>query len=209
MDPIRPAEADEPRTVGIEPAPSAGPAATVWLTGLSGSGKSTLASLLVETLRARGSAAVLLDGDEVRRHLTKELGYTRADRDQQVERVGWLCELLNRHGVIAVAALISPYRHARATVRDRVERFIEVYVDAPLAVLEARDPKGYYRRARASHMPGLTGIDDPYEPPEHPDVICRTDGTESAASCVLRSLAALDQLPDVPAAAQTTIPGRG
>ena len=156
---------------------------TVWLTGLSGAGKTTIGRIVVDRLHEQGAPAVLLDGDEIRQHLTRELGYSRADRDQQVERVGWLCELLNREGVNSVVALVSPYRAARDEVRARIPRFFEVHVDAPVPVLEQRDPKGYYRRARDGRMAGLTGVDDPYEPPERPELVCLTDGSAGPETC--------------------------
>ena len=172
--------------------PGAGPgAATVWLTGLSGAGKTTIGRQLVDELHARGQAAVLLDGDEVREHLTRELGFSREDRDRQVERVGWLCGLLNREGVHAGAALVSPFREARDAVRARVPRFIEVHVEAPVEVLHERDPKGHYRRFRSGELTGLTGLDAPYEVPLAPEIVCRTDGSGPAGACVGRILDAL------------------
>lgn len=166
--------------------------ATIWLTGLSGAGKTTIGRALVVELQARGRPAVLLDGDEIRAGLSDDLGFSRADRDRQVARVGWLCGLLNRHGIVAVAALVSPYRAAREEVRAAVapSRFVEVHVSAPLDVLAARDPKGHYRRQRAGQLAGLSGIDDPYEPPPDPDVVCHTGG-EPVAACVTRILEAI------------------
>ena len=187
------ATAEAPRTIA--------PAATVWLTGLSGAGKSTIGRRLVDVLHGQGRPAVLLDGDEIREHLTRGLGFSREDRDEQVRRVGWLCGLLNANGVIAVAALVSPFRDARATLRRELPRFVEVHVDAPLEVLEARDPKGLYRRSRQGDLHGLTGVgagsDATYEPPTEPEVRCVTDGTASPDACVERILAALARFDQV------------
>jgi adenylylsulfate kinase len=149
---------------------------TVWLTGLSGAGKSTIAQRLLPVLRARGLERVeILDGDEVREHLSAGLGFSRADRDTNIRRIAYVCRLLGRHGVVTIVAAISPYRAARDEARRLCGEFVEVFVDAPLAVAEARDPKGLYRRARAGAIPAFTGVSDPYEPPEVPDVHCPTD----------------------------------
>jgi adenylylsulfate kinase len=170
---------------------TAHPATTVWLTGLSGAGKSTIADLLVARLGQLGRPVELLDGDVVRTHLSTGLGFSRQDRDTNVRRVGWVCALLNRHGVDAVVAMISPYRAARDEVRAAVPRFLEVHVDCRLDVLVARDPKGLYRRALAGEIASFTGVSDPYEPPLHPDVVCRTDGAESPDTSANRILDAL------------------
>lgn len=148
---------------------------TVWLTGLSGAGKSTIAHRLAEALRAHGQARVeVLDGDEVREHLSAGLGFSRADRDTNIRRIAYVARLLARNGVATIVAAISPYRAARADARRLCGAFVEVFVDAPLAVAEARDPKGLYRKARAGTIAAFTGISDPYEPPEAPDVHCPT-----------------------------------
>jgi adenylylsulfate kinase len=143
---------------------------TIWFTGLSGAGKSTVSALLVERLRAHGAKVELLDGDEVRTHLSKGLGFSREDRDINIRRIGWVCELLSRNGVIAVAAAISPYRAVRDEVRARIANFIEVYADCPLEVLAERDVKGLYKKALAGEIPHFTGVSDPYEPPLNPEV---------------------------------------
>lgn len=163
---------------------------TVWLTGLSSAGKSTIARAVYESLRTRGSHVEWLDGDEIRRALCKDLGFSKHDRDENIRRIGFVAELLSRHGVIVIVSAISPYRVARAEVRGKIPKFIEVYVHAPLAVCEQRDLKGIYARARAGEMQGVTGIDDPYEPPESPDVECRTDleSIEESAAKVLRAI---------------------
>jgi adenylylsulfate kinase len=179
------------RSVSQRSSLDAQPGTTIWLTGLSGSGKSTIAELLVERLGALGRPVELLDGDVVRTHLSAGLGFSRQDRDTNVRRVGWVCDLLNRHGVDAVVALISPYRSARDEVRASVPRFLEVHVDCPLDVLVARDPKGLYRRALAGEIANFTGVSDPYEPPLQPEVVCRTDGDESPDASANRILDAL------------------
>jgi adenylyl-sulfate kinase len=162
---------------------------TVWLTGLSGAGKSTIANALCEKLAAAGVPFELLDGDVVRTHLSKGLGFSREDRDTNVRRIGWVCQLLNRHGVAAVVAAISPYRSTRDEVRATLDRFVEVHVDAPLEVLVQRDVKGLYKKALAGEIAHFTGVSDPYEPPLSPEVLCRTDGGETPEQCAERILA--------------------
>jgi adenylyl-sulfate kinase len=167
---------------------------TIWLTGPSGSGKSTVAALLEAALRAQGNRVEVLDGDVVRTHLTKGLGFSREDRDENVRRVGWVCELLSRNDVIAIAAVISPYRAVRDEVRARIGRFVEVYMEAPIEVLAERDVKGLYRRAMAGEITNFTGVDDPYEPPLAPEVICHSDGQETPAESGAKVLEALGRL---------------
>lgn len=147
---------------------------TVWLTGLSGAGKSTIAQALARALEERGLPVEILDGDVVRQNLSKGLGFSKEDRDTNVLRVGWVCQLLNKHGVVSIAALISPYRDTRAKLRTMIPRFVEVYVHAPLEVLIERDVKGLYKKALAGEISNFTGISDPYEPPENPEVVCHT-----------------------------------
>jgi adenylyl-sulfate kinase len=147
----------------------------VWLTGLCSSGKSTLGETLQKRLGSMGYRAEVLDGDEIRQRLCNELGYSRGDRDENVRRIGYVAGLLAKHGVIAVVSAIAPYREARDAVRKRNADFVEVYVNAPIEVCEARDVKGLYRKARSGQLAGLTGIDQPYEAPLHPEVECRTD----------------------------------
>jgi bifunctional enzyme CysN/CysC len=165
---------------------------TVWFTGLSASGKTTLCRAVHERLAARGCRLELLDGDTVRKHLSKGLGFSREDRNENIRRIGFVAGLLTRNGVIALAAAISPYRAVRDEVRASIGDFVEVYVNAPLEVCEARDPKGLYRQARAGQLPAFTGIDDPYEPPFEPEVECRTD-RESLEECIAKVLAAIDR----------------
>ncbi len=163
----------------------------VWFTGLSGSGKSTVAVEVERRLVAAGRAAYLLDGDNVRHGLNVDLGFSAADRDENVRRVGEVASLFADAGVVAIVPLVSPYRSAREAVRRRVEGaglvFLEVFVDTPLPECERRDPKGLYAMARAGELTGMTGIDDPYEAPDAPDlVIVPDDGpAESQAARVL------------------------
>jgi adenylyl-sulfate kinase len=167
---------------------------TIWLTGPSGSGKSTVAAILERDLRDRGHRVEVLDGDVVRTHLTKGLGFGREDRDENVRRVGWVCELLSRNDVIAVAAVISPYRAIRDEIRGRIGRFVEVHMEAPIEVLAERDVKGLYRRARAGEIANFTGIDDPYEAPLDPEVVCHSDGRETPAESASKVVEAAEQL---------------
>jgi adenylylsulfate kinase len=148
---------------------------TIWLTGLSSSGKSTIAVAVCEELRASGYRVEWLDGDVARQQLCRGLGFGKDDRDENVRRIAYVAALLTRNGIVTVVSAISPYGVARAEARRRVGSFLEVYVNAPIEVCERRDLKGIYRRARAGETFGVTGIDDPYEPPERPDVECRTD----------------------------------
>jgi bifunctional enzyme CysN/CysC len=165
---------------------------TVWFTGLSASGKTTLCRAVHERLAARGCRLELLDGDTVRKHLSKGLGFSREDRNENIRRIGFVAGLLTRNGVIALAAAISPYRAVRDEVRASIGDFVEVYVNAPLEVCESRDPKGLYRQARAGQLPAFTGIDDPYEPPLKPEVECRTD-REPLEECIAKVLGAIDR----------------
>ncbi len=148
---------------------------TVWFTGLSGAGKTTICSAVHAELLARGYRVEMLDGDAVRKHLCPDLGFSKADRDENIRRIGFLAQLLTRNGIIALVAAISPYRAARDEVRNNICRFLEVHVDAPLQICEERDPKGLYRRARSGQLQGFTGIDDPYEAPIAPEIRCATD----------------------------------
>jgi len=164
---------------------SDGAGCVVLFTGLSGAGKSTLAQSLTARLIEAGYRVEILDGDAVRRELSKGLGFTPEDRTENIRRIGFVARLLARHGVIALIPVIAPYRALRAEMRAGTPTFFEVYVNAPLDVCEHRDPKGLYRRARAGDLPHFTGIDDPYEPPDAPDVECRTD-LEAIEICVER-----------------------
>lgn len=147
----------------------------VWLTGLSGAGKSTLAEGLVGRLRTAGARVEMLDGDIVRTNLSQGLGFSKEDRDTNVSRIGFVAELLARNGVITVVAAISPYREARETVKSRIARFVEIYVECPIDVLTSRDTKGLYKRALAGEIGNFTGISDPYEPPLDPALVIHSD----------------------------------
>jgi adenylyl-sulfate kinase len=148
---------------------------TVWFTGLSGSGKTTAAHLLQRRLIAAGFKVEVLDGDVVRTHLSKGLGYSKEDRNENIRRIGFVCELLSRNGVVAIAAAISPYREAREQVRKRIANFVEVHMDCPLEVLIERDVKGLYKRAIAGEISQFTGITDPYEPPMAPELTIHSE----------------------------------
>ena len=159
--------------------------ATVWFTGLSGSGKSTIAYELERLLVAAGQSAYVLDGDNLRHGLNADLGFSATDRDENVRRVGEVARLLADAGLVALVPLISPYRDARDRARRAHDvaglRFVEVFVDTPIEVCEARDPKGLYRKARAGEITGFTGIDDPYEKPAHPELVLRPDDGDAVA----------------------------
>lgn len=165
---------------------------TLWFTGLSGAGKSTLAGLVSEELRNLGYRVEVLDGDEVRTNLSKGLGFSKEDRDTNIRRIGYVCKLLARNGVIAIAAAISPYREIRDEVRGQHDRFFEVYVQCPLEKLVERDVKGLYKKALAGEIKGFTGVSDPYEPPHNPELVITTD-SESVAESLARLLGGLEQ----------------
>ena len=156
--------------------------ATVWFTGLPSAGKSTIAHGLAGVLRSHGLPVQVLDGDEVRPHLSADLGYSKDARDVNVRRIGWVARLLASHGVVVLVPVIAPYAAARSAVRADHEaagvRFAEVYVSTPLEVAEARDVKGLYGKARRGEITGMTGLDDPYEQPERPDLVLDTSAVE-------------------------------
>jgi adenylyl-sulfate kinase len=170
--------------------------ATVWLTGLSGSGKSTIAGALAGQLTARGVLSYTLDGDNLRHGLNGDLGFSAADRTENVRRVGEVARLFADAGLIALVPLISPYRsgrdHARALHAAAGLEFLEVFVDTPVAVCEQRDPKGLYAKARAGELTGFTGVDDPYEPPLAPELVIRSAAVpaDDAAVAITRLLEA-------------------
>ena len=148
----------------------------VWFTGLSGSGKTTLAVAVEKELHARGVRYVQrLDGDVVRQDLTRDLGFSKEDRDENIHRVTFVAELLSKNGVATTCSFISPYRKARATARERCHNFIEVYTQCELETLIERDPKGLYKKALAGEITGFTGVDDPYEEPIAPEIVVHTD----------------------------------
>jgi len=199
-----PSESSEPAMAGDAlrdhpaVASTAGAGFVLWLTGLSGAGKSTLSELIAADLRERSTPVELLDGDEVREFLSKGLGFTREDRDTNVLRIGYVATLLARHGVIAIVAAISPYRAARERVRGMANRFVEVHVDCALEHVEARDVKGLYARARRGEIAQFTGISDPYEAPESPEI--RVDsGTQSVEESLAVITGWLEQAQLIPA----------
>jgi adenylylsulfate kinase len=163
--------------------------AVIWLTGLSGAGKTTIAAALAPRLAATGAAVELLDGDALRAAMPGT-GFSRADRDGHVRRVGYLASRLEAHGVSVEASLISPYRESRAAVRAMCARFVEVHVATDLAECERRDPKGLYKKARAGALTQFTGLDDPYEAPEAPEIVVDTtrETAEAAADRIVRRL---------------------
>jgi adenylylsulfate kinase len=167
---------------------------TVWFTGLSGSGKSTLAEMLYHELQARGMKVELLDGDIVRQNLSKGLGFSKEDRDTNIRRIGFVADLLTRNGVATITCAISPYREVRNECRDLIGAFVEVFVYATVEeIAEHRDPKGLYKKAMAGEITGFTGVDDPYEPPEHPELVVDTMVQEPIESLQ----AILDRLRDL------------
>lgn len=170
---------------------------TLWFTGLSGSGKSTLARKVEGILLERGINVEVLDGDEVRENLSKGLGFSKEDRDTNIRRIGYVCRLLSRNGAVAISAAISPYASVRKEVRDSIDRFVEVYVSCPLDVLTERDPKGLYAKALSGEIKNFTGVSDPYEAPENPEVLVDTD-KESEDESVNRILATLEVLSYIP-----------
>jgi len=164
---------------------------TLWFTGLSGAGKSTLANLVAKELRNRGHRVEILDGDEVRTNLSKGLGFSKEDRDINIRRIGYVCNLLARNGVIAISAAISPYRDVRDEVRAMHSRFFEVFVKCPIDTLAERDVKGLYKKALAGEIKNFTGVSDPYEEPIEPELIIETD-QENREESFKRLLGALE-----------------
>ena len=165
----------------------------MWFTGLSGAGKSTLSNLIAQRLQNMGAKVEVLDGDVVRTHLSKGLGFSKEDRDENIRRIGFVCEMLSRHGVIAIAAAISPYRSVRDEVRGRIRNFVEVHMECPVEVLSKRDVKGLYKKALAGEVKHFTGVSDPYEPPLSPEV--RIDSSsETPEESVEKIWAALQNL---------------
>ncbi|HEU4480354.1 MAG TPA: adenylyl-sulfate kinase [Actinomycetota bacterium] len=168
----------------------------IWFTGLSGSGKTTIAHLVEEKLLDAGVPVEILDGDIVRENLSKGLGFSKEDRDTNIRRIAFVAHLLQRNGVFVITAAISPYVSIRQEARDMIKDFVEVYADAPLEVCESRDVKGLYAKARAGEIKGFTGIDDPYEAPENPEVVCKTEteSVEESAQKVIDKLIELKYL---------------
>jgi adenylyl-sulfate kinase len=166
---------------------------TLWFTGLSGSGKSTLANLVADELRNRGHRVEVLDGDEVRTNLSKGLGFSKEDRDTNIRRIGYVCKLLARNGVIAISAAISPYREVRDEVRKMHENFVEVFIECPLDTLVERDVKGLYKKAIAGEIKNFTGVSDPYEAPLKAELVVNSakESREESLAKLLKTLESL------------------
>jgi adenylylsulfate kinase len=176
----------------------------LWFTGLSGSGKTTITNVLVKELRSRGSRIEVLDGDIVRQNLSKGLGFSKEDRDTNIRRVAFVADLLSRNGVPVITAAISPYAEIRAEARDLMgERFVEVYVKASVDTCAERDVKGLYAKAFAGEIKEFTGVSDPYEAPENPEVVCDTEA-ETAEESAQKLLDYLEQRDLIPAHAAAT-----
>jgi len=170
---------------------------TIWFTGLSGSGKSTLARMVEETLLERGLNVEMLDGDVVRTNLSKGLGFSKEDRDINIRRIGFVCNLLSRNGVVAIGAAISPYRAIRNENRKLIGRFVEVYVECPLDKLVERDVKGLYKKAIAGEIKEFTGVSDPYEAPENPEVTVNSamETPQESHDKIIRTLELMGYVP--------------
>jgi len=177
----------------------------VWFTGLSGAGKSTVANALAAELARRGRHAELLDGDEVRTHLSKGLGFSKEDRDTNIRRIGYVARLVARSGGVAITAAISPYRDVRDEVRSQTPNFVEVYMRCPIETLADRDVKGLYRKALAGEIANFTGVSDPYEEPLHPEVVCDTS-RETADESVAKVLDVLERLGHLPRNVRERLP---
>ena len=175
---------------GVSPGVFCQQGLTVWFTGLSGAGKTTICRAVATELLAYGLQVEVIDGDIIRNYLCKDLGFTKQDRDENIRRISFVAQVLSRNGTIVLVSAISPYRAARQAARQLIGNFIEVYVKAPIAICELRDPKELYKKARAGMIKGFTGIDDPYEPPENPDVLCDTadESTRESASKVVSAV---------------------
>lgn len=170
---------------------------TIWFTGLPCSGKTTLALRLNQELQRRGLDPEHLDGDVTRTYLSGNLGFSRADRDENIRRVGFVCQLLTRHGVVTTASFVSPYRAVRREIRAMIGSFVEVYVKCTLERCIARDVKGMYKKAMAGEIPAFTGISDPYEEPEHAEIVVETDNQtlDESVAVILRYLEEHGYLP--------------
>ena len=174
---------------------------TVWFTGLSGSGKTTVATRVHDLLHERHIHSERLDGDVVRRSLTRDLGFSKEDRDKNIERVTFVAKLLSRNGVGVIASFISPYREARDKVRGETTNFIEVFVNAPLDVCIERDVKGLYQKALAGQIPNFTGVSDPYEAPLNPEITVNTaeENLDESVNIILAYLESRQLIPQVTA----------
>jgi adenylyl-sulfate kinase len=166
---------------------------TIWFTGLPSSGKSTIAHTVEKLLREKGHRVEVFDGDVIRKNLCSDLGFSKEDRDTNIKRIAFVCKLMTRNDVVAIAAAISPYRETRDYARAEVGKdFLEVYVRAPLSVCKERDVKGLYKKALAGEIKGFTGIDDPYEEPLNPELTLHTD-KESEEESVQRVMGELEK----------------
>jgi adenylyl-sulfate kinase len=170
---------------------------TLWFTGLSGSGKTTLARGVETILRQRGMKVEVLDGDIIRQNLSKGLGFSKADRDTNIKRIGFVCKLLTRNGVVAIASAISPYHEVRQFVRKDIGAFVLVYVKCPVNVLIRRDVKGLYKKALSGEISNFTGISDPYEEPLHPDIVVDTS-VETPQQSIAKIIGKLEELEYIP-----------
>ena len=166
---------------------------TIWFTGLSGAGKSTLAEVIERRLKDQGRNVEILDGDIVRTHLSKGLGFSREDRDTNIKRIAFVCSLLTRNGVVCISAAIAPYREAREWARREIGDFVEVYLKCPIEVCRQRDVKGLYKLVDEGKIKNFTGVDDPYEEPENPELVIETD-KECVGESVSRIFAKLVEL---------------
>lgn len=162
----------------------------IWLTGLPSAGKTTIAKALTPKLKGMGWNVELLDGDEIRAGISSDLGFDRKAREAHAGRVSYVAKVLARNGVIPIVALISPYKSSRARAREQIGAFVEVYVTTPIDVCEQRDVKGLYKKARAGQIKEMTGIDDPYEVPEHPEIVVETlhHTPDQSADLIIRQL---------------------
>lgn len=166
---------------------------TAWFTGLPCSGKTTIADRVADTLKSMGHRVERLDGDIVRKSLTSDLGFSKEDRDENIKRVTFVAKLLTRNGVAVLATFVSPYKERRRKTREEIGNFVEIYTRCPVEVCIERDTKGMYRKALAGETTGFTGVDDPYEEPENPDLILDTD-MESIEESVKKVLEKLEEL---------------
>ncbi len=173
------------------------PGFVLWMTGLSGAGKTTIALILEKELKERGLRIERLDGDVVRESLTRDLGFSKEDRDKNIERVSFVAKLLSRNGVGCICSFISPYQSVRDMVRQSTTNFLEVFIDAPLEVVMERDVKGLYKKAIAGEIPNFTGISDPFEAPVKPDIHIRTDKQtpQESAQEIVAHLERLELIP--------------
>ena len=172
---------------------------TLWFTGLPCSGKTTISDIVEKELRARGLNVEALDGDEVRRNLSKDLGFSKKDRDTHIMRIGFIAKLLSRNGVATLAAFVSPYREVRDYLRSEIGNFVEVYVSCPVEVCIERDVKGMYKKALAGEIQNFTGVSDPYEEPLDPEIVVDTDKetVEESAQKVIDQLESMGYIPAV------------